>query len=96
MAPKARGSSKSRHRWQQWGTALRKYELQDLAAWLLEAAAPLTLISTQLLYMGTPFVGSEAGDLARLIESDEDRLQFARSLRSGSFDTQVSIPGDQS
>ena len=95
MAPKARGSSKSRDQWQQWGNALRKYELQELAAWLLEAASPLALISAQLLYMGTPFLGSEAGRLARLLESGEDRLRFARMLRSNSFDRKVASPGDQ-
>jgi hypothetical protein len=94
-APKAGGSSKSRHQWQKWGNALRKYELQDLAAWLLEAASPLALISAQLLYMGTPFLGPGAGRLARLLESDEDRLELAHILRSDSVDAPVPVPGDQ-
>jgi hypothetical protein len=92
-APKAGRSSKSRQRWQKWGNVLRKHELQALAAWLLEAASPLALISAQLLYMGSPFLGADAGHLARLLESDEDRLEFADSLRSDSFDLQSPVPG---
>jgi hypothetical protein len=92
-APRAGGSSKSRQRWQQWGNALRKRELQDLAAWLLEAASPLALISAQLLYIGTPFLGSSAGHLAHLLESDEDRLEFINILRGDAVDLQEPIRG---
>jgi len=88
-APKTGGASNSRRRWRHWGNALRKHELQDLAAWLLEAAGPFALISAQLLYMGTPLLGSEAHHLARLLESDENRLEFVRLLRSSTKD----LPG---
>ena len=91
--PKTVGDSNSRLRWQHWEDTLRKLELQDLAAWLLEAASPLALISSQLLYMGTPWLGSEAHDLARLLESGEDRLEFVQSLRSDAVDTQEPAPG---
>jgi hypothetical protein len=95
-APKAGGRRKSRQRWQHWGNVLRKRELQDLAAWLLEAASPLALISAQLLYMGTPLLGSDAGHLARLLESEEDRQEFVDSLRSNATDKQEFEPGDRS
>jgi len=93
MAPKAGGSGKSRRRWQQWGNALRKRELQDLVAWLLEAASPLALISAQLLYIGTPLLGSNAGTLARLLESEEERREFVLILRSDMIERQESHPG---
>ena len=94
-APEAGGSGKSRHQWHQWGNTLRRHELHHLAAWLLEAASPLALISAQLLYLGRPFLGSDAGHLAHLLESDEDRLEFARILRSDSVDAHVPVPGDR-
>jgi hypothetical protein len=92
-APKAGGSTKSRQQWQHWGNALRKRELQDLAAWLLEAASPLALIGAQLLYIGTPLLGSGAGDLARLLESEEDTQEFVRDLRSNPIEAQGPEPG---
>jgi hypothetical protein len=92
-APKAGGSKKARQRWQHWGNALRKRELQDLAAWLLEATSPLALIGAQLLYIGIPFFGGSARDLARLLESEEDRQEFIHTLRSNTIDMQGSEPG---
>ena len=59
----------------------------------MEAASPLALISAQLLYIGTPFLGSEAHDLARLLESDEDRMEFVHILRSNTMDMQEPAPG---
>jgi hypothetical protein len=85
-APKAEGSSKSREQWQQWGNTLRKYQLHDLAAWVLEAAGPLALISAQLLYMGMPLLGPRAGRLAHLLESDEDTRDFLRILEADATD----------
>jgi hypothetical protein len=92
-APRRGGTGKSRQRWQQWGNVLRRHELQDLAAWLLEAASPLALISAQLLHIGTPFLGTQARDLARLLESDEDRMEFVHILRSKAIDMQELAPG---
>ena len=92
-APKAGGSSKSRQRWQHWGKTLRKHQFQDLVAWLLEATSPLALISAQLLYIGGPLLGSNAGHLARLLESEEDRRAFVNILQSDTIDIQESAPG---
>jgi hypothetical protein len=92
-APNAEGSSKSRRQWQQWGNVLRKYQFQGLAAWVLEAAGPLALISAQLLYMGKPLLGAGAGRLARLLESDEDTLEFLRFLEADADAQAQPTPG---
>lgn len=42
-----------------------------IVEWLLDAGRPLALVSAQLLYAGTPFLGRGAERLAQILESDE-------------------------
>ena len=75
--------SSPRDYWLQWVGTLRRYQLDGLVAWLLEAGRPLVILSAQLLYMGRPFLGESADALARTLESDDEARAFAAFLEGG-------------
>jgi hypothetical protein len=81
---RSEGTFLPREDWRQWGEILRRYQLHGLVAWLLEAGRPLAVLSAQLLHFGTPFLGRRAGQLAGLLESDEDASRLIQYLESGS------------
>jgi hypothetical protein len=65
-----------------WGEILRRNNMSAIVAWLLDAGRPVAFISSQLLYMGRPFLGADAERVARILESDEAADAFADNLRS--------------
>jgi len=72
--------------WPSWADFLRRLGLENLAAWTLEAAGPLTALGAQALYLGAPllrpaFSDAQAGALAHLLENDEETRAFAAFLR---------------
>lgn len=68
--------------WAEWSGFLRQRGLHRLAAWLLDAGGPLTVIGAQVLYMGQPFVRSNHAEaLARLLEDNTEAQAFAAFLR---------------
>lgn len=72
----------SRSDWSNWAKSLRRFKLDGLAAWLLEAGAPLTVLGAQALYISQPFIGGkELASLARMLEEDEEVQAFSRYLR---------------
>ena len=72
----------SRADWSQWAESLRRFKLDGLASWLLEAGAPLTLLGAQALYVSQPFVaGVKVKALAQMLEEEEETQAFARYLR---------------
>ena len=72
----------SRSEWSEWAQSLRRLKLDVLAAWLLEAGGPLTVLSAQAVYLGQPFLGGKKLDsLAHMLEEDEESQAFARYLR---------------
>lgn len=80
--PEARSS------WPGWAESLRRYRMDDLAAWLLEAVGPLTVIGAQALYAGGPLLSPVLPDtqcdaLARLLEDRDETHAFIRFLREG-------------
>ena len=77
------GHVSPREHWLHWAETLRRYQLEGLASWLMEAGRPLALLSAQLLYMGRPFLGESADLLARTLESDEEAHAFASFLDGG-------------
>lgn len=77
--------STSRTHWLQWAEILRRYQLDGLASWLLDAGRPLVLLSAQLLYMGRPFFGENVDALAHTLESDDETRAFAAFLDGGSL-----------
>ena len=72
----------SRAFWPAWAEHLHTWKLDALAAWLLEAGGPFTLLGAQALYFAGPFLGGEQiENLARMLEEDEEVLAFANYLR---------------
>jgi len=72
----------SRADWSQWAELLRRFKLDGLASWLLEAGSPFTLLGAQALYVSQPFVGGkQIESLAHMLEEDEESQAFAHYLR---------------
>ncbi|MBA4379827.1 MAG: hypothetical protein C0393_03945 [Anaerolinea sp.] len=72
--------------WPVWADFLRRRGLENLAAWALEAAGPLTLLGAQALYIGGPllrpaFSNAKLNALAHLLEDGEETRAFAAFLR---------------
>jgi hypothetical protein len=68
--------------WPAWAARLQQWKLIPFVAWLLEAGSPLTLLSSQVLYLARPFVGGEQIDaLARVLEEEDEVLALADFLR---------------
>jgi len=55
----------------------------SIAAWLLEAGAPVTLLGAQALFVARPFLGPQSEALAHLLEEDDEVHAFAAYLREG-------------
>lgn len=68
--------------WLQWADTLRRFKIDGLASWLLDAGAPLTVLGAQALYLGQPFIGGEKiNALAHLLEEESETQAFVRYLR---------------
>jgi hypothetical protein len=68
--------------WSQWAGFLRQWGLHGLAAWMLEAGGPLTLLSAQMLYFGQPFLRANQLDaLAHMLEDHDEAQAFAAFLK---------------
>ena len=74
-----------RSEWSEWAESLRRLKLDVVAAWLLEAGGPLTVLGAQAVYLGQPFLGGEKLDsLAHMLEEEEETQAFAHYLRGDS------------
>jgi hypothetical protein len=72
----------SRTDWSQWAESLRRFKLDGLASWLLEAGSPLTVLGAQALYIGQPFAGGKTLEaIAHMLEDEEESQAFAQYLR---------------
>jgi hypothetical protein len=72
--------------WKKWAKKLQQIGLQEVAASVLEAAAPVNLVGAQLVYLGQPvlrgFVPNEnLNALADLLEQPEHTRAFIEDLR---------------
>jgi hypothetical protein len=57
--------------------------MDGFASWLLEAAAPLTALGAQALYLGQPFFGGDKfNTFAHLLEDESESQAFAQYLRA--------------
>jgi len=74
-----------RYLWREWSRHLHHWGVQDKVATLIEAAGPLNLLASQLLYLFQPFAGAGATSrwqaLAEMLENEEESQQFAAFLR---------------
>ena len=74
-----------RSEWSEWAESLRRFKLDVVAAWLLEAGGPLIILGAQAVYLGQPFLGGKKLDsLAHMLEEEEETQAFARYLRGES------------
>jgi hypothetical protein len=72
----------SRTDWSQWAESLRRFKLDGLTSWFLEAGAPLTVLGAQALYIGQPFAGGKGLEsIAHMLENEEETQAFIRYLR---------------
>ena len=72
----------SRADWSQWAESLRRFKLDGLALWLLEAGAPLTLLGAQALVVSQPFLPEgKINALAQMLEEETETQAFVRYLR---------------
>ena len=78
--------SEARAVWPGWADFLRRHGLENLVAWALEAAGPLTVLGAQALYIGGPLLRPAWSDmqrdaLASLLEDRDEALAFTAFLR---------------
>ena len=78
----------ARSHWPGWAEFLHRYGLENLVAWTLEAAGPLTVLGAQVLYMGGPLLRPALTDVQRdalvgLLEDRDEALAFTTFLRKG-------------
>ena len=67
--------------WSDWANQLRRLKLDSIAAWMLEAGAPVTLLSAQALFIARPLLGPGSEAFAHLLEEDDEVRAFAAYLR---------------
>jgi hypothetical protein len=78
--------SEARASWLGWAEFLRRFGLEHLTAWAIEAAGPLTVLGAQALYLGGPFLRPVLSNgfvvaLAGLLEDHAEAQAFATYLR---------------
>jgi hypothetical protein len=76
----------TRTAWPGWADFLRRHGLENLVAWALEAAGPLTLLGAQALYLGGPLLRpalpeAQRDALAGLLENRDEARAFTAFLR---------------
>jgi hypothetical protein len=76
----------SRSAWHDWAGLLHHFGLENLVAWVLEAAGPLTVLGAQALYLGGPLLRPGLTDkqldaLTGLLEDRDETLAFTAFLR---------------
>ena len=76
----------SRSAWPGWAEFLRSHGLENLVAWALEAAGPLTVLGAQAVYLGGPLLRPALTDMQRdalvdLLEDRDEALAFSAFLR---------------
>jgi hypothetical protein len=78
--------SEARSAWHGWAELLHRHGLENLVAWILEAAGPLTVLGAQALYLGGPLLRPALTDtqrdaLAGLLEDRDETLAFTAFLQ---------------
>jgi hypothetical protein len=67
--------------WPRWAETLRRYQLNNIAASLLEAGSPLALLGAQALYFGGGLLhNDQISALAATLEEEHEARAFASFL----------------
>lgn len=70
-----------REYWPRWAETLRRCQLHELAAILLEAGTPIALLGAQVLYFGRGLIrNDQLTALALTLEEDAEARAFASFL----------------
>ena len=70
-----------REYWPRWAETLRRYQLHELTASLLEAGSPLALLGAQALYFGQGLIeNDQLTALAETLEEEQEARAFASFL----------------
>ena len=72
-----------RPHWSTWANQLHRLKLDAIAAWMLEAGAPVALLGAQALFIARPFLGPQSESIANLLEDENEVRAFAVYLREG-------------
>lgn len=69
--------------WLRWAEQLRRYQLHELTAAILESAGALNLIGAQALYIGGALIAKDQlSALAQTLEDEDETRAFAAFLTS--------------
>lgn len=72
----------SRADWSTWADSLRRFKMDGLVSWFLEAGSPLSTLGAQVLYVSQPLLGGkQINSIARMLEDENETQAFARYLR---------------
>ena len=72
----------SRADWSTWAEILRRFKLDGLASWFLEAGSPFSMLGAQLLYVSQPLLGGkQVGRIAQMLEDEQEAQAFVQYLR---------------
>ena len=67
--------------WPRWAESLRRYQLNDLIASILEAGSPLALLGAQAIYFSSGFLkNDQLIALAETLEEETEARAFASFL----------------
>jgi hypothetical protein len=70
-----------REYWPRWAETLRRYQLHELTASLLEAGSPIALLGAQALYFGRGLIeNDQLTALAETLEEEQEAHAFASFL----------------
>jgi hypothetical protein len=77
---------KEHHIWRVWAENLRRWGLQDITAWLIEAVGPVQFLGAQVVYVGQPVLRIFVPDghitaFAQVLEEPQAAQAFAAYLR---------------
>jgi len=70
----------SREYWPRWAETLRRYQLHELTASLLEAGSPLALLGAQALYFGRGLIRNDQLTALALTLEQEDEVRAFTSF----------------
>ena len=79
-------NDENQHIWRSWASRLRCWGIGGGTATLLEVAGPLTLLASQVVYLGQPLLGGwlsggKLTALARMLEDPNKTQVFIHYLR---------------
>ena len=74
--------------WSKWAHFLHHWGVDGIAAFLIDAGGPLTVLAAQVVYMGQPFLRQSVSEghlqaLVNLFEDQKEGQMFAAFLREG-------------